>query len=303
MALLTCGLFAALISKMSATSAGLEPPQLSSNDWYVVISVACLQSIEMSCQFKAMEYLKVSEVTMVQSLTVFIQSVVSCLWGVESLNPTKLCSATFFTFGGILQGVSMFRAAGREFEIDALLAGLPIFFISLIAMAHRYTYLHYLCCWSPPGSAMYNMLKSPWFMLQVTMPVCALFCMIISVSHEIPCMQFRTVPWSPLVCRVAIVAFGLLVVNYTEVTVVRKTMSAVPVAIIVCIENVVTSIAAVKVLHEKVQVLAIVGFLICLAAAGLYIYNILEEGLEDSRRQRSLFGNSRSRLFSTRATL
>merc|ERR1719245_1937006 len=95
----------------------------------------------MAFQNKSLEYLSVSDRTMVGSISVLFQIVTSRVWNIEALDSVSMCSALWITFGGFLQGLSKNDQSGNVREFNMYLKGVGLQFAAIFTASQRWALL------------------------------------------------------------------------------------------------------------------------------------------------------------------
>lgn len=263
------GLLAALINRFHLVSKDVpkELPALERKEWLMVLCVGCIQGVEMAFQNKSLEYLSVSDRTMLGSISVLFQIVTSRVWNIEVFDSVSMCSATWVTLGGFLQGFSKNDHSGTILEFNTYLRGVGLQFAAIFTASQRWALLQ-IILQSSPGSALESMSKSKWRLIQFTLPLTGCICLVFSYFWEFEDWNQSMLQETVLITILG-GTLGIIALTYAELEIVRIT-SAVVIVILATLQHVCVASAGVIFLGESVHALTLVGFAFCLTGSASY---------------------------------
>jgi len=114
---------------------------------------------------------------------VLFMMVTARVWGLEHLDIARMVSAVLIAAGGVLQGLSVSEYAAQA-ESDAYYCGMLLQMTSMLAGSQRWALLQYVTQRSQVGSALAFMSKSKLHLVQWTLPVTGVTCLLLSAQFE-----------------------------------------------------------------------------------------------------------------------
>jgi len=260
------------------------------SDFIKIAAVGLIQGVEVACNNKSLEYLRLSERTMMNSSTILFVTVIAWCWGLERLNFVKVISVTFLTLGSILQGLGQMQVAEEDADRRRLLLlvgprrlynddvasfsdvhalGVAIQLLSILLSAQRWSLVQFITQQSP-GTGMAEMSK-----LQLTakiMPATGSVCLVLAAIFESQALTAEHVLQLSLLMNVVAIALGIAVLTVSEIWLVDLT-SAVCMQVFAILHQIPLFLVGLMMYQENVDWLSVCGFAICLLGALCYAWS------------------------------
>mmetsp|Transcript_62489 Transcript_62489/g.161310 ORF Transcript_62489/g.161310 Transcript_62489/m.161310 type:complete len:378 (+) Transcript_62489:1-1134(+) len=263
----TTGILTSIMLRISPRSSAPLPP-LRWREVAVLTLLGAIQGFEFACSNKALESLSVSGRTMLGSVGPLFMMATSRFWGLEQMDAMRFMAALLATAGGALQGLSAKSSAGRS-ESDSYIRGIMLMTLAMTASAQRWALIQHVVQRSPTGSGLAAMSNSKLHLIQRTLPIAGVLCILFAIPFEMPKMSTDDVLQGALVCRVLGLGAGIVALTAAELELVRIT-SAMAMTIFAQLHAIPIAIAGALLFHESVSLGSVFGFCLCLVAACCY---------------------------------
>jgi len=254
-----CTPLAFLLSRM-VDREGDWLPNIGRSDLLRVGLVGVIQGIELACNNKSLEFLSVSERTILNSSSVLFMMVTSSIWGLERMGLTKAVAAALITIGGLSQGMS--DNAHSSFRIQGVLLQIT----SLVLSAQRWALLQLLMQRSKTG-AFATMSK-----LQLTaliMPTTGVVCFAFALVFEPQAFSFAKMLNEVLLRSVLGICACIVFITVSELNIVQLT-SAVAMQVFGTVHQIPLVLSGIFIFGDRVSVCNASGF--ALSIIGTLVY-------------------------------
>eukprot|EP00928_Gymnodinium_smaydae_P019712 TRINITY_DN17577_c0_g1_i1.p1 TRINITY_DN17577_c0_g1~~TRINITY_DN17577_c0_g1_i1.p1 ORF type:complete len:361 (-),score=76.47 TRINITY_DN17577_c0_g1_i1:119-1201(-) len=275
---LQVGLVAFLLSLASGTTQKrLQPSEAAK-----LVGLGLLAGLEFGFLNKSLEYLTVSQRTMLQNLNVLLLMLAAWLTGLERMDMLRAFAGCLLGIAAFLQGWD--SNAGDE-DSDSLmeeqramrLVGLTAMLISMSCTTVKWTAVQFLLQRAPADSALGQMSK-----LQLVarwQPIMGIVCLLFAAVAERSALELGNVFSTDVLIRVGAGSLGIVVIIYSELALCQLT-SAVACGILMSVHHIPMVMAGVFLFHDHLTMVGVSGFALCIAGGLVYLAAQLAERRE-----------------------
>lgn len=264
----TTGIIAFLISHLASWDA----PPLPDMQWEEVGRLAALglaQGCEYGCLNKSLQYLTVSERTMLSNMNVLLLMFAAWLCGLELLTCLRIIAGMLLAGGGMLQGLdsSHRSVSGASEEQATHCKGIAFLVTSLLLTAGKWLLVQLITQRSLPVSCLGRISK-----LQLTarvQPITGMVCLILAALFETRALSFEHLVGSGVLLNIPLIACGITVIQCSELKLVQLT-SAVTCGVLMNLHHIPMVLAGVVFFHDRVDDVGLAGFACCLLGGLFY---------------------------------
>eukprot|EP00928_Gymnodinium_smaydae_P027875 TRINITY_DN21415_c0_g2_i1.p1 TRINITY_DN21415_c0_g2~~TRINITY_DN21415_c0_g2_i1.p1 ORF type:complete len:381 (+),score=81.01 TRINITY_DN21415_c0_g2_i1:217-1359(+) len=260
-----------------ASKAEQQPlPPLRWEDLSLVICIGLLQGVEIGCNNKSLEFLTVSKRTMINSTSVLFVMVVAYFLKLERLGYLRLTAALCLCFGALLQGVQTPEAVEHPSasglrawfgDIDRNQAqGVMLQMAAMTIAAFRWA-MTQMAMASKDDSALGR--RGRLWMASRILPVTSGVCCALSILFEAGAFSSDVIFKLDFLASAAQVGTFVMLLIVSEFWLVRLT-SAVALQVLSALHQIPIVLAGVVFFGDRVSVMGIFGFGLCLVGALCY---------------------------------
>jgi len=227
--------------------------------------IGAMRGVEIACVNKALEFLTLSQRTMITSMNVLCVMAIASYFKLESLNFTKLVAATLLLTGGMMQGLATWNNYVGEHDSGMSMVGYALLILAMFFACSRDALSQHLLQGSGAetgGLKHASPLRLLWRMMPMTCSICLLLTPIFEIS------AFWNINLAVLQSALE-VSITITIMLTSELCLVKLT-SAVALNVASALHNIPVVLAGVFFLHDVVHPYAAIGFAFCLGGAILY---------------------------------
>lgn len=265
-----------LICSLAMQSHGSEAPlpKMRWDETLILFTIGLIQGVEIGCNNKVLEFLAVSERTMLNSMNVLAMMCTALCWRLERLGILRAVAVICLTGGGILQGFGHDPKHGGSggglsgFMQPTHLKGVLILLSAMVIGAQRWALMQFVMQRSESTSALGQMSKLRF--MSFIMPVTGGVCFVLACWLESDALDPERILRPELGLSMLKIAVGVLALCFAELKLVHLT-SAVAVNVLSTIHQIPIVLAGVFFFHEHINTFGLSGFGLCLAGALFYV--------------------------------
>jgi len=260
-----------ILALLLSLATDFDSPPLPEMQWEEGLRLAALglaQGCEFGCLNKSLQYLTVSERTMLQNINILLVLATAWLCGLERLTCLRVVAGLLLAGGGLLQGLDVSQApGGRKAAQLAHVKGIAFMVTSMLLTAGKWSLVQLITQRSESTSALGRMSK-----LQLAarvQPVTGLVCLGLAGLFEARTLTLRHLLLSGVLLKVPLIAAGITVIQCSELKLVQLT-SAVAVGVLMNLHHIPMVLAGVVLFHDRVDSLGVLGFGCCILGGLFY---------------------------------
>jgi len=231
----------------------------------VLTGYGLLQGMEIGLTNKALQYLTVSERTIMSSTTILFMMSTAWAWGIEGIDHLRAIACSLLVAGGMLQGIG--QQTSGTLLVAAHVDGMIMQLASIAISTQRWALMQCIQQRSPSNSALAQISKLQ--LLSRVMPITGLVCIPLALVFEEGAYAPHNVLQPEVFMHLAIVAVSLTLMLSAELQLI-KLLSAVAYNVIATVHQIPTVLCGVIFRHDQVDTLSACGFGCCLAGALVY---------------------------------
>jgi len=266
------GFFSWTLSKC-ISSYGSRLPQATPPEVLKVVTLGIVQGCEIGFINKSLQYLSISERTMLQNTNVLLMMITAQIFGLERLTWMRVAAALLLVGGGVCQGLASSHQEGAsdsaptQSEQLAHLKGIVFMLSSMCLTAFKWSLIQFMTQRAERNTFLGQMSK-----LQLAarvQPITGVVCLVLAASFE---MQeiIRPELWhSRQLFRVPAIALGITVLMCSELKVVQLT-SAVATGVLMNLHHIPMVLAGMIVFHDSISLYNVYGFALCVLGGFFY---------------------------------
>jgi len=264
----TCTGLLALLLAMALECGAPKLPEMQWEEGLRLAALGLAQGCEFGCLNKSLQYLTVSERTMLQNVNILLIMATAWACGLEKMTSLRFVACALLASGGLLQGLD--SGSKSDLAESAQLAhvkGLAFMLTSMLLTAGKWSLVQLVTQRSEPGSALSRMSK-----LQLAarvQPVAGLVCLGLAGLFEARTLTLEHLLLSGVLLKVPLIAAGITVIQCSELKLVQLT-SAVAVGVLMNLHHIPMVLAGVVFFHDSVDSLGLAGFASCLLGGLFY---------------------------------
>jgi len=262
------GFICFLLGKLLFQSGPL--PQAVGVDRLKLLALGIVGGCEIGFLNKSLQYITISERTMIQNLNVLLMMLSAQLCGLEHLTTLRIIAGLLLAGGGVLQGmVSSHGGDARDAErTPGHLIGIVFMVLSLLLTASKWVMIQFVLQRSDSNSYLGQMSKLQ-FAARIQ-PITGFVCLCLACLFEKEALVRPQTLWSTeLLLRVPALAIGITVICCSELKLVQVT-SAVATGVLMNLHHIPMVLAGVIVFGEHVPMFSIYGFVLNLVGGIIY---------------------------------
>lgn len=244
-------------------------PQAVAMDRIKLLALGIVGGCEIGFLNKSLQYITISERTMIQNLNVLLMMISAQICGLEHLTGLRVVAGLLLAGGGVLQGMVSGHggAHGADSNSPGHLLGIVFMFLSLLLTAFKWVMFQFVLQRSDSKSYLGSMSKLQ-FAARIQ-PITGAVCFVLAVVFEKEAMTRRNTWCSSELLRVPLLAVGITVICCSELKLVQVT-SAVATGVLMNLHHIPMVLAGVAVFHEHVPLFSIYGFALNLVGGIIY---------------------------------
>lgn len=236
----------------------------------LVLWLGFIQGLELGLLNKSLETLTVSERSMMQNISVLLIMLVAWLFDLERLTFLRILAGVVLAVGGVIQGIDRAQSSTVIADEEAHSHGVVCMMGSLLCTSFKWSQIQWMTQESHDTrnrTALAQMTK-----LELTaymQPVTGLVCLSLAALYEMPALSSGSLLHGGVLTRVLVIAAGITIIQVCELKLVQLT-SAVATGVLITVHHVPMALAGVVFLHEQVDFLGIISFVICIMGGLIY---------------------------------
>mmetsp|Transcript_21035 Transcript_21035/g.45564 ORF Transcript_21035/g.45564 Transcript_21035/m.45564 type:complete len:395 (-) Transcript_21035:51-1235(-) len=272
------GIFSWITAKTLFRSA-TPIPSPSKSELGRILLLGAGQGFEIGCLNKSLQYITISERTMLQNSNILLMMLCAQIFGLERLTLPRILAGLLLVGGGVLQGLASSqqhhsKGAGNLQDAEHL-RGIVFMLTSMLLTASKWSLIQCMTQRSEPNSFLQQVSK---LQLSATVqPITGFvsFCLALFFEHD-AIMSSST--WhSPLLWRVPTLALGIVIILGAELKLVEVT-SAVATGVLMNLHHIPMVLVGVIIFHDQVSTTSIFGFGLCLLGGFVYAWARAKSG-------------------------
>jgi len=244
-------------------------PQAVGFDRLKLLALGVVGGCEIGFLNKSLQYITISERTMIQNLNVLLMMLSAQFCGLEQLTTLRIMAGLLLAGGGALQGMVSSRGGSEDAQYSSgHVIGLIFMVLSLLLTASKWVMIQFVLQRADPNSYLGQMSKLQF--ASRIQPITGLMCLALAILFEKQAFLRLETLWSPeLLLRVPALAIGITVIVCSELKLVQVT-SAVATGVLMNLHHIPMVLAGAVVFGEHVPLFSIYGFVLNLVGGILY---------------------------------
>jgi len=244
-------------------------PQAMAVDRLKLLALGLVAGCEIGFLNKSLQYITISERTMIQNLNVLLMMISAQFFGLEQLTALRILAGLLLAGGGVLQGMVSSHGDSKSADVTP---GHPIGILcmtaSLLLTAVKWIMIQFILQRSDPKSYLGQMSKLQF--ASRMQPITGVVCLVLAFAFEKQALARPDILLSSeILLRVPALALGITVICCSELKLVQVT-SAVATGVLMNLHHIPMVLAGVITFGEHVPLFSIYGFILNLGGGIIY---------------------------------
>lgn len=264
----TTGLFSFILASTVKGQGGPlpSPPRMQ---LVQIIGLGIIQGCEIGCLNKSLEFLSISERTMMQNFNVLLMMLTAQVLCLERLTCLRILAGILLVCGGMLQGWASQHQSNTETSVAHWqhIKGMLFMGSSMLLTSFKWSLIQIMTQKAPDGSYLKQMSKMQ--MSSRIQPITGIVCLALSFLFEFDALQDSSLYKSKQLYRVPVIATGITVIMCCELKLVEMT-SAVATGVLMNLHHIPMVVAGIIFFHDTVTMESVGGFALALLGGFSY---------------------------------